>query len=181
MKSLIKRKNNKEYKSNKSIILLSIIFALILVAATVIAYYMFGLNSNSISDNNSPDSIQRDLSEITLSDTDSSDTEEVSFYTSYKPYKAIESETTKEISLATVFGSAYSQYGGELKLNEDNTFSLYVGISNSDDSKGTFNLEDNKIKATFNNGEEKEFLISNENGATVIMVPMGLYNIYFKP
>lgn len=170
MKSLIKKKN-KKYKSNKFIILLSIAFAAILVATVAIAYFIFVQNHQNISQNGLQNDFQNSLEE----------TSEVPFYTSYKPYKAIEIETEKEVTLATVFGTAYSQYGGELTLNEDNTFSLYVGISNSDDSEGTFTLEDDNIKAVFNSGEEKEFVVAQENEVTVIIVPMGLYNIYFKP
>lgn len=190
------KKKNKKYKSNKIIIFLSIVFAAILITAAVIAYFIFAQNT----ENPSPDKLQNDtqpslsettslqttspettLKETVVSETDSSEVTEVSLYTSYKPYKAIESETGKETSLTTVFGTAYSQYGGELKLNEDKTFSLYVGISKSDDSEGTFTLEDDKIKATFNSGDEKEFTITEEAEATVIIVPIGLYNVYFRP
>lgn len=192
----MKRKKNKKYKSNKIIILLSIVFAAILVTATAIAFFMFSQNTDNpsadnLQSNSQPSfsettSLETTLSETALpetipSETDSSEIAETSIYTSYKPYKAIESETAKETSLVTVFGSAYSQYGGELKLNEDKTFSLYVGISNSNDSEGTFVLEDDKINAIFNSGKEKEFTITEEDGITVIIVPMGLYNVYFKP
>lgn len=192
----MKRKKNKKYKSNKIIILLSIVFAAILVTATAIAFFIFAQNTNNSSADNLQSNSQPSFSETTSLETtpsetastetipfetDSSEIAEASIYTSYKPYKAIESETAKETSLVTVFGSAYSQYGGELKLNEDKIFSLYVGVSNSNDSEGTFVLEDDKINATFNSGEEKEFTITEEDGITVIIVPMGLYNVYFKP
>lgn len=139
-------------------------FAVLLFAAVIITYFAVSQNQKS-NGTNAPDTAV--MAEDTIAGT-------------YKPYKAVESETGKEAPLATVFGSAYSQYGGELTLLEDGTFTVYIGISNSDDSSGTYTRKNNKITALYKSGETAVFTVErNSEGEKTIIVPMGLYNIYF--
>lgn len=155
------RKKNKKYKSNKVIILLSVVLALLLCAAALITCLIASGN------NNTPEA---DASDAALT-----------VYGSYRPYKAIEIETGREEALGAVFGSAYGQYGGELTLNDDGSFSLYAGVSNSDDSTGTYTIENGCINALYKSGKTAVFTVeTNSQNEISITVPMGLYNIYFK-
>lgn len=160
------KKKNKKYKSNKLIIVLSIVFAAMLFGIAFLAYLYVSQNFQSVS--------------VSTGDTAVTETADDTVAGVYTPYKAIESETEKDTPLAAVFGSSYSQYGGELILFEDGTFTLYIGVSNNEDSTGTYNEENGVISAVYESGKTAEFQVSaDENGKKIIIVPMGLYNIYF--
>lgn len=154
------KQRNKKYKSNKSIILLSAVFAVLLCAAVLITYFLFSDSARTTADG-TPD-------------------ESLPLAGSYKPYKAVESETGREQTLGAVFGSSYGQYGGELTLSGDGAFTVYVGASNNDDAAGTYTVENNRLNAVYNSGRTAVFTVeADPSGEISIIVPMGLYNIYF--
>lgn len=212
-----KQKKNRKYKSNKLIIVLSIVFAALLVAAIIIVYCVFlpkaedskvettqvstvsttisQVPSTKVTDNSIADSVETEPTNAIQEETQSPETSsnsqintvqsvttsELKIEGSYSPYKAIESETGKEVQLTTVFGKSYKQYGGQLTLSEDDTFIVYVGISNSEDSTGKYERNGNELNATYTSGKTSTFVLSETaDGELEVIVPMGLYNIYFK-
>lgn len=157
------KKKNKKFKSNKVIILLSAVFALVLCAAVLITYLVVSNRDNAENIENSENNAS------------------FSVAGTYKPYRAVETETGKEEPLGTVFGSAYGKYGGELTLNDDGSFSVYVGASNTDTGIGTYSFQDGIINASYDSGETAVFTLeADDSGAVTVIVPMGLYNIYFR-
>lgn len=95
----------------------------------------------------------------------------------------------KEIPLSSVYGSGIV-YGGELILNDDGTYTEFIGVYSEDiknDLQGTYKIYENGEKAllTSNNGESKVLKcleISNINsneGTMVERLEDGTY-VYFE-
>ncbi len=163
----------KKNKFNKTIIILSVVFALILIAVTAITYFIYAgkpVNSHggqAIFEISSPVSGE---AQSGLSDAEY-----------YKPYKAIETERNKEVPLSAVFGTAYSGVGGSLVLNKDGTFILYAGLSNKDEDEGTYLKNNDSVSLTFSDGTTEELPVSvNENGNEEVVIRYGLYSVYFE-
>ena len=88
----------------------------------------------------------------------------------YKPYKAF--KDGKEVSLETVFGHGYAQYGDELVFNPDGTFSAYIGVTaGADASTGTYSLTLNS-----NNTPEVELHYNNDKVENAVIVTLGINN-----
>lgn len=105
----------------------------------------------------------------------------------WKPYMA--EYNGKEIPLSSVYGSGIV-YGGELILNDDGTYTEFIGVYSEDiknDLQGTYKIYENGEKAllTSNNGESKVLKcleISNINsneGTMVERLEDGTY-VYFE-
>lgn len=94
-----------------------------------------------------------------------------------------EISTQAAVEPSVVFGSAYRKTSKSLTLKDDNTFSLDVSVSKSnDDVTGKYILSDDKtaLSAAFNNGTQKVFEIEySDDTITHIIVPYGGYLIYF--
>ncbi len=165
---LLARKKNK-YNFNKAIILISIAVAVLLSAITAIVYFV-ATQGNS-------DDVNYDYAIV----TDPNMPTESENASVFKAYKAVESETGKEVPLTTVFGSAYSTYGGELVLNPDSTFTLTLGATNDENSYGTYTEQEDKLLINYSNGKTDEFAVTkDENKNAEIQIQMGLYIIYLK-
>ena len=69
----------------------------------------------------------------------------------YKPTAAY--KDGKEVSLDTIFGKGYAEYGDEFSFYEDGTFTKYIGVTaNPDSVTGTYKfLSTTEIELTFNN------------------------------
>lgn len=168
---MTRRKKNKKYQSNKLIIVLSIVFAALLFSAAISAYLIFGGDNSR--NTATPDNVVETKPGFTQASEN--DTAEI-----LKPYKAVETETGKDVPLTTVYGKAYSQYGGKLTLNKDGTFSIFVGISNNDDNSGEYTEKDGVIYAVYKSGKTAEFRRNTaEDGTSEIIVQNGIYEIYF--
>lgn len=163
----LKRKKN---KFNKAIILLSISFAVLLCAVTAIVYFIFVQDKPENSEA-TPDNVVMTNAQMPT------ESERASVF---KPYKAVETEVNKEVPLTTVFGSAFGNYGGELSLNPDGTFTLSLGAQKGD-TYGTYTEQDGKILVEYSDGKTDEFIVEkDENNNAEIKIQMGLYTIYFK-
>lgn len=94
-------------------------------------------------------------------------------------------QDNNEIDGSIIYGTAYSQYGGELDINSDGTFSARMGINTENETtKGTF---------TYNGGSEISLLYYDDttvvcerctlNGEDAIAMPVNLfddvYTVYF--
>lgn len=166
MKLLAKKKNKASF--NKAIILISVSVAVLLCVITAVVYFV--ATQNNANDVNYDYSIVTDPNMPTESDSSSV----------FKAYKAIESETGREVPLTTVFGSSFSTYGGKLVLNGDSTFALTLG-ANVEDSYGTYVEQDDKLLINYSNGKTDEFPVTkDEQNNAEIQIQMGLYIIYFK-
>jgi hypothetical protein len=66
-----------------------------------------------------------------------------------------------DYSLQTIYGTGIS-YGGVLSLNDDGTFSKYIGITNGDSDayEGSYSVEGDILRLEYRNGtvEEAEYL-----------------------
>lgn len=163
----MKRKKN---KFNKAIILLSISFAVLLCAVTAIVYFIFVQDKPENSEA-TPDNVVMTNAQMPTESENAS---------VFKPYKAVETEVNKEVPLTTVFGSAFGNYGGELSLNPDGTFTLSLGAQKGD-TYGTYTEQDGKISVEYSDGKTDEFIVEkDENNNAEIKIQMGLYTIYFK-
>lgn len=193
------KKSKRKYGTNKVILILSIVFAALLIGISVFAFLFYEsrreegsvqtestaayTENESVSPNTSVvDSEGKTSSEINNGAEQSllQEAFQTSQTLALKPYKAIESETGKEISLTDLFGSAYRTYGGELTLTQDGAFSYYIGVSKNGDSKGSYKVEENVLSAVYADGKTAVFRMEEDDGNLVIIVPIGLYEIYFQ-
>lgn len=100
----------------------------------------------------------------------------------WKPYKAEYKE--EEISLREVYGSGI-EYGGELILNSDNTYTEFIGIYSEDninDLQGTYRTYGSGEKAvlTTNNGKTKALeVLKGEENSSIVLTNNDGTRIYF--
>ena len=85
----------------------------------------------------------------------------------YKPYLA--RKDGKDVDLETVFGTGYAKHGDELVLNDDGTFTAYIGVTAGPDAAtGTYEYnEQSNIVLKYNNDKTEEAVIVTygENGS----------------
>lgn len=95
------------------------------------------------------------------------------------PYKIL--LKNKEIQLQEYFGTSIN-YGNFLTLNEDKTYTDYIGIyEDENDVVGTFKVKGNKIIFTSKNGDKKEALIiEDEKEKLSIKLNIDDYTIYYE-
>ena len=105
------------------------------------------------------------------------------FVGKWKPYMA--EQNGKEINLREVYGSGIS-YGGELVLNDDGTYTEFIGIysqDNIDDLQGTYKVYGNGQRAvlTTNNGKTKVLgcLNLDSREPTILLSLEDGTNVYF--
>ena len=101
----------------------------------------------------------------------------------WKPYKA--EENGKEINLREVYGSGISEYGGELILENDGTFSELIGIYSKETERGLigkYKVYGNGENALLTNNNEETKIVEfvNENTNIIRMTLEDGKCIYFK-
>lgn len=99
--------------------------------------------------------------------------------------KYILNDQQNEVDGSMIYGSAYSQYGGELTLNSDGTFSVRMGASTDDSStRGTYSYSGGgAITMQYDNDSVADFERCTINGSDAIAMPVDLfgdiYTVYF--
>ena len=102
------------------------------------------------------------------------------------PYMAKKNE--EEIPLSYIYGSGVTEYGGSLNVNEDGTYTEFIGVYSPDiiDSKmGEYEkIDDNVITLISNCGDTKEFVmlenVNTEGKTAVLKSERNNEYIYFK-
>ena len=87
-----------------------------------------------------------------------------------------------EVELSEVYDVMYSNYQGNLTFSKDGTFELWMSPGMPDDGthSGTFELDGDTIKATFDEGTKTEFYIQREDGLIkTIKLGYSDYTVYF--
>lgn len=99
--------------------------------------------------------------------------------------KYILNDQQNEVDGSMIYGTAYSQYGGELTLNSDGTFSVRMGASTDDSStRGTYSYNGGgAITMQYDNDSVADFERCTINGSDAIAMPVDLfgdvYTVYF--
>lgn len=99
--------------------------------------------------------------------------------------KYILDESQNEIDGSVIYGTAYYQYGGELTLNSDGTFSVRMGASTDDlSTKGTYTYNGGgQLSMQYYNDSTASFERCSLNGEDAIAMPVDLfgdiYTVYF--
>lgn len=99
--------------------------------------------------------------------------------------KYILDDSQNEIDGSVIYGTAYYQYGGELTLNSDGTFSVRMGASTDDSStKGTYTYNGGgQLSMQYYNDSTASFERCSLNGEDAIAMPVDLfgdiYTVYF--
>ena len=112
------------------------------------------------------------------------DKEFASLKESYKPAMAFDMEGNS-VDLTTVYGSSFSEYGGELCFKKDGTFTAFIGAyKNNDSVTGTYKvLSQSEIEMTFNNDTTQNAVITVIDvnvEAVEIRLTVGDYNVIFQ-
>ena len=115
--------------------------------------------SNTINSN------EENITNLTVENNNNKEEEKVNIISSHNisgdwiPISA--TENGNEISLQMVFGTGI-KYGGYLTLNNDNTYTRFIGIYADENSlMGTYKIIDNKIIFTNNNNEKETAVFEN--------------------
>lgn len=71
-----------------------------------------------------------------------------------------------EVDVQEIYDVYYSNYQGSLKFNKDGTFDFWMAPGLPDDGThtGTFELDGDTIKVTFDEGTQTDFYIRREDG-----------------
>lgn len=95
--------------------------------------------------------------------------------------KYILDSNNNEVDGAELYGSAYKQYGGELDMNTDSSFSIKMGaISDTPDMTGTFTYYGSSdIEFVYNNDTYVTCTRCTINDAEAIAVPITIFNDTF--
>lgn len=75
-------------------------------------------------------------------------------YAKFKPTEAF--KNGEAVSLETVYGTGYAEYGDELILYNDGTFTAYIGVTGNPDS----------VKGTYAIGDYSEITLQYDNDTT---------------
>lgn len=100
----------------------------------------------------------------------------------WNPVSAQNASGDEVADLSEVYNVMYSNYKGRLLFNNDGTFEFWMSPGDPDDGThtGTFELEEDKIIASFDEGSVTEFPITRENGyIKTILVNYEDYKVYF--
>lgn len=87
-----------------------------------------------------------------------------------------------EVDLAEVYNVKYTNYQGYLTFDKEGTFQLWMSPGSPEDGthSGTFELDGDTIKATFDEGTKTEFYIQREDGLIkTIKLGYDEYTVYF--
>ncbi len=87
-----------------------------------------------------------------------------------------------EVELAEVYNVKYTNYQGRLTFDKEGTFQLWMSPGSPEDGThtGTFELDGDTIKATFDEGTKTEFYIQREDGLIkTIKLGYDEYTVYF--
>ena len=87
-----------------------------------------------------------------------------------------------EVELAEVYNVKYTNYHGYLTFDKEGTFQLWMSPGSPEDGthSGTFELDGDTIKATFDEGTKTEFYIQREDGLIkTIKLGYDEYTVYF--
>lgn len=125
--------------------------------------------------------------EAAVTDSDSSEPEPefAILKNSYKTAEAFDL-TGKSVPLETVFGTGYAKNGDELILNDDGTFTMYIGVyANPDSVKGTYKVKSmTEVEFLFDDDTTKSAVVTVIDGdynAVELRIPMHEeYNVIFR-
>lgn len=87
-----------------------------------------------------------------------------------------------EVELAEVYNVKYTNYQGHLNFDKEGTFQLWMspGLPEDGTHSGTFEIDGDTIKATFDEGTKTEFYIQREDGLIkTIKLGYDEYTVYF--
>lgn len=106
--------------------------------------------------------------------------EQFYFSANYSPYKAVDTETSEEVSMRVVFGSGYS--GGSVAFSDDGSFS--DGLTNASAATGSYavNSQSRTISATYTNDKNMDITVLswNEDTPEEIVINYGGYDVYMN-
>lgn len=194
---------NNSVSINESTLIALIVICCALVIALICAIVFFVTNNNNNENSNLNATITTTVANMAESTVTQITTEEqitqiqnttvdseqgsssestTKYFGKWQAKKAVNIQTGEEESLRKIYGSAFSQYGGTLTINENGTFSLWIGVSASeDDHIGTYTFNsENNIDVTYQNGQSDTFKIEDSEGVVTIIAKQGEYNIYFQ-
>lgn len=100
----------------------------------------------------------------------------------WAPSKA-QNSSGDEVELAQVYNTEYTTYQGSLSFTDEGRFSLWMSPGDASDGSrtGTYTVENEIIKAVFDNGTQSEFRInSDENNIISISVYYDDYEVLFS-
>ena len=89
-----------------------------------------------------------------------------------------------EVDIREVYNVKYSNYQGNLTFDGDNGFELWLRPGDISDGthKGTYELDGDKLKVSFDGGDDKEFILTRNDGKIArIDVPFEDYVVSFFP
>lgn len=89
-----------------------------------------------------------------------------------------------EVDVHEVYNVKYTTYQGRLNFDGDNKFELWLAPGDMSDGthSGTYELSDDKITATFDEGTITEFKVNRKDGnISSIEVNYGDYTVSFYP
>lgn len=89
-----------------------------------------------------------------------------------------------EVDIREVYNVKYSNYQGNLTFDSENGFELWLHPGDISDGthKGTYELDGDKLKVSFDGGTDTEFKLKKNNGGIVrIDVPYEDYVVSFFP
>ncbi len=89
-----------------------------------------------------------------------------------------------EVDIREVYNVKYSNYQGNLTFDGENGFELWLRPGDISDGthRGTYELDGDKLKVSFEGGSDTEFILTRKNGEIVrIDVPFEDYVVSFFP
>ena len=89
-----------------------------------------------------------------------------------------------EVDIREVYNVKYSNYQGNLTFDGENGFELWLRPGDISDGthRGTYELDGDKLKVSFEGGSDTEFILTRNNGEIVrIDVPFEDYVVSFFP
>lgn len=101
-------------------------------------------------------------------------------WTSVSAYRTSNGEI---VDLNSLYGSGYKTYGGSLIFNENNTFSLNIGVTNNGDANnGKYSCGEDSVSVTYNNDRDDTFQLIFNSGGEVecILVPQKDVTVIFE-
>lgn len=100
----------------------------------------------------------------------------------WTPVSAQNASGDEVADLTELYNVKYSNYIGRLFFNKDGTFQFWMSPGDPEDGThtGTFELGEDKIIASFDEGSVTEFTVTRENGyIKTILVNYDDYKVYF--
>lgn len=119
----------------------------------------------------------------TIKENEPAKEEKIDIIGNWKPYQA--QENGKNVELMEIYGSAFSTYGGYLVLNEDGTYTKFIGVysvEEENDLQGTYIVKEDELELTsYNKEKEVENLkIIKDNNEHIIQEETNGYTIFYR-